>query len=1319
MEKKKFWCGLVLLLGLFFLFLGVTFGKGSLKVWSDKGGEREKASISAQEGGKTHQPEARLAPALQEAAAKGGALMVVITVSKPEDKKKVAETVREGGGTLLRGEEEEGTALRAHLPAASLKVITQLPEIIFVEPYTPPQPLNDRLRDVTGASLVTVPGVVTPPGLTGAGQVVAVADSGLDQGSLEDIHPDLKSTPGQKPKVIMLKSWAKNPSAADPLGHGTHLAATVVGTGAASAGKFRGVAPGASLYFQALLNPQGQLDPPADLKALFKPAYEAAVRIHVDGWGGETNAYLGTASQTDSFMREHADFLVIFGAGNRGPASHTLTPEANSKNALVVGASQNPRPGFGEEAWAADAKARFSSRGATGDGRLKPDLLAPGTAVVSARSRLLEEGNFLPHPLYTRLEGTSMAAAVAGGATVLLREYFQKKEGLSSPSAALLKAALINGARSLGNGPSEEGFGLLDLAGTVLSLQEKTFWFEEEREGIGTGETRVYRYEVTSSDTPLKVTLAWTDPPAAPGAKKTLVNNLDLTVTSPGGLRYLGNHFLASNQGEADALNNVEQVYLPHPECGTYTITVRGTNVTTPATLGSPRRSQDFALVFGQPLRRELVVKVTGKEVTLASGEKVALSPERTKNVFGDALAPVDSAHLFPGADFYLAPQAFYLFARSWETPGVQVLPVSGKLLWLEVSPYFREGGFYLHPQLEANLFFNGEQTTAEKIPVGVEVKAVLNPSSQMLGLVQAAAEAKEGFLALFDGEKLALWFLREREPYFLSPKAAISFADQLEEGSRADLPFGTYVEESPNQLLPGVKVRLLLSPTRGEVIYLAVKRSLIVGTVAEVNPAAGKITLDTGTSYSLFPGSRVVRDGKEASWAELKAGDHIQAVLLPETKEIIFLAAASRVDYGKAIYLNTKERTLFFQDYLNWFRTCPLAPDVKVRRWGLAADLSVLKPGDWVRLTFDPTGKEIRCLEIAELAGEEEKTFAAYDSENSLLRTREGENYTLSKRTLVTKNGYPVTPADLFPGEKLKVITLATPDPEEKALAAVLATTRPGVVTPQLKFSLLSKPPRLLLTGSTSAGRLYFLREGEAREIVKVNPGGYFQEDFPLSSTEVLGQIVAVETATGGVAGQLVTLPALPAPKNLKDLAGHWGAAEIQTLLAQGIVNGYPDGTFRPERPVTRAELAVILVQALGWSSPKPPPLFFADTAETPAWAKEAIGVAQAQKLFFGYPDGTFRPQQSLTREEAAVVFGRVLEAFGFLPPPPEIIPWEDKGEISLWAREISIRLFAADVFKGRTPGRFVPRGIITRAEACVALSRLLQQLAQGGVLR
>ena len=244
-----------------------------------------------------------------------------------------------------------------------------------------PSFFNDRTADITGRTLFSH----LDMSLSGRGQIIGLADSGLDKGSISNIHPDLQGSDSDLPRILLLRSYAGRELADDPDGHGTHMAGIIVGSGQESQGQYRGVAPGASLYFQALLNQQGILTLPSTITALFVPAYEAGVRVHVDGWGVENNAYSDRARDIDDFTWRHNDFLPIFSAGNRGPHAGTLSQEANSKNALVVGASQSVRPGWSSESAESAKPMPASSSGPTADGRIKPDLSAPGSALLSTR----------------------------------------------------------------------------------------------------------------------------------------------------------------------------------------------------------------------------------------------------------------------------------------------------------------------------------------------------------------------------------------------------------------------------------------------------------------------------------------------------------------------------------------------------------------------------------------------------------------------------------------------------------------------------------------------------------------------------------------------------------------------------------------------------------------------------------------------------------------------------------------------------------------------------------------------------------------------
>ena len=553
--------------------------------------------------------------------------------------------------------------------------------------------LNDRTADMVGAAPLLVRGLAVPAGLTGRGEIIGLADSGLDIGSMDDVLPDLESTPGQMPKVVLLKSWAGREAADDPVGHGTHMAATIAGTGKASDGRYRGVAPGASVYVQGLLDENGKLAVPTDLRSIFWPAYSAGVRVHVNGWGGGKNEYGTGTVKIDRFVREYPNFLPIFGAGNNGPESGTLTAEANSKNALVVGAGQVPRPSFSPDAQQAGEAASFSSRGPTSDGRIKPDLMAPGSAVISACSRLTES-NFPADQNYTRMGGTSMAAAVTGGASALLCEYLES-EGIKQPSAALLKTLLINGSRAPTGEKEAVGFGELDIAGTILALKERTVSYSDDWYGLAEGDTAEYRFRVTDTRLPVAVTLAWTDPASSSGESgNKLVNDLDLVVEAPDGKKYTGNHWLGIKG--ADRHNNVEQIRIAEPMAGEYVVRVKADRIVENTLRGSATPMQDFALAFGQNLAMNTVFVGEREAIHLVDGDTVPLQNKKVKLVVDGRGRSWDSFPILPGSDVYIGEKTVYIFSRSWHSGGVQVLPTSRGLQFLEINQEVRAGGFYL-----------------------------------------------------------------------------------------------------------------------------------------------------------------------------------------------------------------------------------------------------------------------------------------------------------------------------------------------------------------------------------------------------------------------------------------------------------------------------------------------------------------------------------------------------------------------------------------------------------------------------------------------
>ncbi len=514
--------------------------------------------------------------------------------------------------------------------AAARDPLARMPEVFWIGVEARRALHNDTT--VWVAQSGTTGGQQTPihdQGLLGQGQIVGVLDTGIDPDMcyFRDAAlglPPVNACDGgtvvdtNQRKVIAVDFlWSSECSGGisssewDNHDHGTHVAGTVAGDDFANplthdAGD--GMAPGAKLVIQDCgfqtnncADCPGIGCPVVDLNPVFQQPYDQGARIHTNSWGDDENnpvggLYSAGSEDADEFMWDHKDFLLLFSAGNSGPGSQTVGSPSTGKNVVSVGATL--RGG------SAESMASFSSCGPTVDGRVKPDITMPGSGIISANS----DNNTGTNNCGTRsMSGTSMASPGAAGAAALVRQYYTEgwyPSGAANapdaftPSGALLKATLINSGHDMTGAaaiPSNcQGWGRVLLDDSLhFSGESRSLFIEDDGTGFAqgsSGEDRVFQLNVESGE-PLKVTLTWTDFPATPAANPTLVNDLDLIVSGPGGT-YLGNVFSSGESttgGSADRLDTVEQVLLANPPAGAYTVTVRSFTV--------PGGPQPFALV--------------------------------------------------------------------------------------------------------------------------------------------------------------------------------------------------------------------------------------------------------------------------------------------------------------------------------------------------------------------------------------------------------------------------------------------------------------------------------------------------------------------------------------------------------------------------------------------------------------------------------------------------------------------------------------------------------------------------------------------------
>jgi hypothetical protein len=532
-----------------------------------------------------------------------------------------------------------------------LETMAQMPEISWIERRPEFKLFNRWAHGTTQTSEYNNVPIYLTANITGAGEIVGVSDSGLDMMScfFHDAYHNTPYSAVVNPsaanyahrKVIFYSTQygdgyddAENEDA-----HGTHVSGSVAGSPYSDFDygdfpKYRGIAYNAKIVFYDIhTTGASSLSPPSDLNSnMFQPMYNLGARIMTNSWGvtdpSRLSLYDTSASNIDRFMWNYPDALVLFAAGNSGSTAagspRTIAPPSTNKNGLCVGASLSDHrswlaytAGTATDVQDIDSLAYFSSRGPTRDGRLKPDLTAPGFYTTSANG-LTKPSDI--HCGLRGLSGTSMASPTAAGLAVIVRQYFtygyypsgdRKESDSFIPSGALLKAMLVTASTPLKQVPTivnnvatsyvnlnnypdnNQGYGRIELDNVLNFANSGIDPISLFVIGAATNKTvnryaelksntfNTYTFRTGSTAVPVRVTLAYSDYPGieSTSSANVIVNTLTLKVTQG-----------SSTFNPSIAGQNVQVIDIASPSASTtYTVTVSA---------GTLAHTQPYALVI-------------------------------------------------------------------------------------------------------------------------------------------------------------------------------------------------------------------------------------------------------------------------------------------------------------------------------------------------------------------------------------------------------------------------------------------------------------------------------------------------------------------------------------------------------------------------------------------------------------------------------------------------------------------------------------------------------------------------------------------------
>ncbi|WP_327398548.1 S8 family peptidase [Streptomyces phaeochromogenes] len=520
-------------------------------------------------------------------------------------------------------------------------------------------------------------------GFDGKGVKIAVLDTGVDT-----THPDLKD------QVVAEKNFSAAPDATDKYGHGTHVASIAAGTGAKSAGKYKGVAPGAQLLNGKVLDDNGFGDDSGILAGMDWAAEQGADVVNLSLGGGDTPEVDPLEAQVNK-LSEEKGILFAIAAGNSGQfGEQTVGSPGSAAAALTVGAVDD-----------SDKLADFSSTGPGLDGQIKPDVTAPGvdTTAASAKGSIIAQEVGENPAGYVTISGTSMATPhVAGAAAILKQQHPDWKY-------TELKAALTGSAKGGKYTPFQQGSGRIQvdkaIKQTVIANPSSvSFGIQQWPHTDDTPVTEKITYKnLGTADVTLSLSATATNPKgqAAPAGFFTL-GTKTVTVPAGGGTASVD---LTVNSKLGGTVDGAYSAYV--------TATGGGQSVRTAAAVQREVESYDVKLTHigkdGQPAPNYLTDLIgysgLGKDRGFAapesSGTVTLRVPKGTYLL--DSWVAKDFVTLEGGLDWMLQPKlnvtknlSVTLDARKTKAADITVPDANAKPLSAMVSYMYAPAGFGL-----------------------------------------------------------------------------------------------------------------------------------------------------------------------------------------------------------------------------------------------------------------------------------------------------------------------------------------------------------------------------------------------------------------------------------------------------------------------------------------------------------------------------------------------------------------------------------------------------------------------------------------------